>query len=86
MRTHEIANRLLLQPDLDGCEVIQTSELKKLRLDLASAQAELKEARELLDEVYSGTVNQTTYPDGPCLDVDLRKRIKAKIDAAKGTS
>jgi hypothetical protein len=45
----------------------------------AEAEATVRRIRELLEEVIDGSVDASTYPDGPCLDRELRKRIKAEL-------
>lgn len=45
----------------------------------AEAEATVRRMRELLEEVIDGSVDASTYPDGPCLDRGLRKRIKAEL-------
>jgi hypothetical protein len=43
------------------------------------AEATVRRMRALLEEVLDGSVDASTYPDGPCLERDLRKRIKAEL-------
>jgi hypothetical protein len=38
---------------------------------------------DLLEEVLAQTVNTPTYPDGPCLDKDLRDDIKVELASVK---
>ena len=43
------------------------------------AEATVRRMRVLLEEVIDGSVDASTYPDGPCLDRDLRKRLEAEL-------
>ena len=49
----------------------------------AEAEAAVRRMRELLEDVLDGSVDASTYPDGPCLDRDVRMRIKAELPNAK---
>ncbi len=51
-------------------------------LDAAIASAK-QPLVELLDQVLSETVDTPTYPDGPCLDAETRRDIKAALAKVK---
>lgn len=43
------------------------------------AEATVRRMRALLEEVIDSPAGASTCPDGPCLDRDLRKRIKDEL-------
>lgn len=51
------------------------SKLARIRIQIERLERELNDAKELLYEAYSGTVNSTCYPDGPNMDRALRMKI-----------
>lgn len=50
----------------------------------SEADATVRRMRELLEEVIDNSVDASTYPDGPCLDRELRNRIKAELANVAG--
>lgn len=46
-----------------------TAEVQRLRTQNAKM-------REIIEEAYDSTVNTPTYPDGPCIDSEIRAKMR----------
>lgn len=40
---------------------------------------EVRQLREIIGDAYDSTVNAGTYPDGPCIDREIRNRMKVAL-------